>query len=534
MKNPPETLAAIDVGTNSFHLVVVKLLGESRFTVITKEKVIVRLGESASQIKYLSEEAILRGIEAMKLLSIVAERTGSPVRAVATSAVREASNGEDFIERVRSETGVEIEVISGFEEARLIYLGVLQGLAVFNEKIAFFDIGGGSTEFLVGRQGRILYANSFKIGAIRMTQRFFPDERATSEQIEACRLYIRSEIYHAAEEIRRHGINRMIATSGTAQTIAAMVIAARGVPVPESLNDISVTRREIRDVLARILKARTFTERSALPGVDPRRADILVAGAITLATIIEDCGVDSITISSYALREGIILDTIQKIEGERKGTAHLSDLRFETVMRIGKMFDFDYDHGQQVARLALSIYDALAPLHQLEEVSREHLEAASLLHDIGYYISHASHHKHSYYLIRNAEVLGFTNEEIAVIANVARYHRKSHPKARHPEFAELRGGDQLRVRIIAAILRVADALDRTHKNNIESIETLYDDLSITLRIHTHPEATSTFECWSAERKKGLMEEVFRRSVVIESDEIEKAGRKEKPSMKKRQ
>ncbi len=508
-----------------------KLLGESRFSVIAKEKVIVRLGESPSQIKHLTEEAILRGIEAMKLLALVAERTGSPVRAVATSAVREASNAEDFIERVEDETGVEIEVISGFEEARLIYLGVLQGLPVFNEKIAFFDIGGGSTEFLVGRQGRILYANSFKIGAIRMTQRFFPNERVTPEQIEACRLYIRSEIYHAAEEIKRHGISRMIATSGTAQTIAAMVIAARGAPVPESLNDLSVTRREIRDTLARILKARSFTARAALPGVDPRRADILVAGAITLATIIEDCGAESVTISSYALREGIILDTIQKMEGERKGTAHLSDLRFETVMKIGKMFDFDFDHGQQVARLALSIYDALAPLHGLEEVSREHLEAAALLHDIGYYISHASHHKHSYYLIRNTEVLGFNNEEIAVIANVARYHRKSHPKARHPEFAELRGGDQQRVRILAAILRLADAFDRTHKNNIERIETSYDDLCITLHIHPHPGTTATFERWSAERKKELLEDVFKRRVVIESDEEELAESANDPMSK---
>lgn len=513
MLSAPDTLAAIDVGTNSFHLVVARLLGENRFSVIAKEKIVVRLGESPSQIKHLSEEAINRGVDAMKLLSLVAVRTNSPVRAVATSAVREAWNADEFLERVREEAGIEIEVISGFEEARLIYLGILQALPVFNEKIALCDIGGGSTEFLVGEMGRILYANSFKIGAIRMTQRFFPNERITHEETEACRLFVRGEIYHAAQEIRRHGIRELIASSGTAQTIAAMAIAARGEEAPESLNGKRFTRREIRSIVSRVLKARTFAERSNIPGVDPRRTDILAAGAVTLETIIQECDVEAIIISSYALREGIVLDTIEKMEGAR-GAARLSDLRFETVMRIGGMYNIDEAHGRKVAELALTIYDALADTHRLDERSREHLEAAALLHDVGYYISHSSHHKHSYYLIRNSEALGFTNEEIAVIANVARYHRKSHPKTRHHEFAELRPSDQRRVRILSAILRLADGLDRTHNGVVSAVDVQVDDQEIALRLKCPSDTPITFELWSANRKKGLMEEVFDRSVRI--------------------
>lgn len=510
----PETLAAIDVGTNSFHLVVVRVLGDGKFAVLAKEKAVVRLGESPSQIRYLTDEAMERGVAAMKLFALVAARTASPVRAVATSAVREASNRDAFIARVLQETGVEIEVVSGFEEARLIYMGVLQALPIYNQCVSLFDIGGGSTEFLVGEQGRIRYANSFKIGAIRMTQRFFPDERVTQDQVKSCREFLRGEIYHAAAEMRLSCATTMIATSGTAQTYVAMVLAGRGEPIPETLNGVTVRRSEIEAMVDRVIAARTFADRAAIAGTDPRRADILVAGGVTLATILAECGAEQMMTSTYALREGIVLDTIHKLHGEEHGVARLIDLRYETVMRIGRMYNFDERHGAHVAELALTIFDALQPLHQLEENARELLEAASLLHDIGYYISHSSHHKHSQYLIQNSEALGFTNEEIAVIANVARYHRKSHPKNRHPAFAVLRGADQRRVRVLAGILRIADGLDRTHKQVVTSAETTFDDRTISVRAECAPATSPTYELWSTNRKKGLLEETFGRSVTV--------------------
>lgn len=521
MIHPSETLAAIDVGTNSFHLIVVKLLEQKQFSVITKEKSVVRLGESPSQIKQLSDEAMERGIEAMRLFKQIAALTASPIRAVATSAVREASNRDEFIARVRRETGIEVEVVSGFEEARLIYLGVLQALPIYNERVTLFDIGGGSTEFVIGHQGRIHYANSFKIGAIRITQRCFPDEAVTREQIDRCRLFIRGEIYHAVEEIRRNGTRTAIASSGTAQTVASMVLAMRGEAIPESLNGVIITHAEVREVLERVVAARTHAERAELPGVDPRRADILVAGCLVLESILSDCGFSEYMISSYALREGIILDTIQKSEGDH-GIAHLSDLRYETVMKIGRMYSFDEPHARHVADLSLDIYDALAPLHRLDDIAREWLEAAALLHDIGYYISHSGHHKHSYYLIQNGEMLGFNNEEIGIIANVARYHRKSHPKKTHPEFATLDKPDQQIVRQLAAILRVADGLDRTHKGNVEAVEIATEELAISILPVCREGCNPTFEIWSASRKKGLMEETFGREVNIAPVEVEAA------------
>lgn len=510
-----DRLAAVDVGTNSFHLVVVKLLPDNSFTVLNKEKIVVRLGESPKQIKHLTEEAMERGVEAMKLFALVAQRMEAPLRAIATSAVREAHNGEEFITRVRKTTGVEIEVVSGFEEARLIYLGVLQGLPIYDEKIALFDIGGGSTEILVGASGKSLYANSFKIGAIRMTQRFFPDEEISKRQVERLRLFLQGELYFAAREVRAHSPAKIIASSGTAQTLAAMVLAARGLPYTESLNGVTISLSDVRRVVRTILKAKTFAERAKIPGCDPRRADILAAGGVVLETILEECGFQEFTISAYALREGIILDTIRKNAGHEGGmSAGLFDLRYETVMKIGRTYDFDEPHGKQVARLALRIYDDLAPLHGLSDNSRELLEAAALLHDIGYYISHAAHHKHALYLIRNSEMLGFTDEEIAVIANVARYHRKSHPKSRHEEYNQLSHGDKYRVRLLAGILRIADGLDRTHRGVVANVTASFGDGTISLRITRTGEYEPTFEMWSAERKKELLEDVFGRRVNL--------------------
>ena len=509
-------LAAVDVGTNSFHLVVVKLLPDNSFTVLRKEKIIVRLGESASQIKHLTEEAMERGVDAMKLFGITAERMEVPLRAVATSAVREAENGEDFIERVYESTGIEIEVVSGFEEARLIYLGVIQALAVVNERIALFDIGGGSTEILVGERGTSLYANSFKIGAIRMTQRFFPKETISKNQVEKLRLFLRGELYFAAQEVRKRGPKQLIASSGTALTIAAMTLADQEITVPEPLNGVSIKLAHVRKVVKQIIKAKSFDERAKMPGCDPRRADILAAGAVVLQTIMEELGFEKFTISSYALREGIILDTVQKRAGSEGETPiHLSDLRYDTVMKIGRIYNFDEAHGIHVAKLALQLYDDLSSLHKLKDDSRELLEAAALLHDIGYYISHASHHKHALYLIQNSEMLGFNDEEIAVIANVARYHRKSHPKLQHAEFAELDSRDQHRVGVLAGILRIADGLDRTHRRVIHDIRTTYSSKKISIATETALEEEATFEYWSVERKKGLLEEVLDRHVQLQ-------------------
>ncbi len=514
-------LAAVDVGTNSFHLVIVRLLSEGGFAVVGKEKIVVRLGEAPRQMKHLTDKAMQRGVEAMTLFKHMADRKNAEIRAVATSAVREALNGNEFIDRVKEETGVVMEVVSGFEEARLIYLGVLQALPVVDRTITLFDIGGGSTEVLVGREGIPLYANSFKIGAIRMTQRFLPDERIKSSQIERLRLYIRGELYFASRHVRESNSEMLIASSGTAQTIASMALHASGREVPDILNGVEITLDEIRPVIESILAAKSNEARAAIPGCDPRRADILAAGAIVLQTTIEELGFDRFTISGYALREGIILDTIQKRRGSNsEHPARLRDQRFDSVITLGRTYDFDEAHARHVARLALDIFDQLIDLHKLDVDSRELLEAGALLHDIGYYISPAAHHKHALYLIRNSSMFGFNQEEIDIIANIARYHRKSHPKQRHEAYAELGKRDRRRVAVLAGILRIADTLDRTHRQLVNGVVCTSDEEKMTVLVEADAIADLSFEIWSVTRRKGLLGRVLDREIEIVSEQHE--------------
>lgn len=517
MSNRPSLYhAAIDVGTNSFHLVIVKVLPEGGFVLVGKEKVVVRLGQAPKQMKHLTEEAIERGVEAMTLFAHIARRKRAQIRAVATSAVREAENGIDFIDRVRERTGVEVEVVSGFEEARLIYLGVLQALPVVEKRVALFDIGGGSTEILVGQDGTPLYANSYKIGAIRMTQRFLPDEEISSEQVERLRLHLRGELYFAARQVRSRDPEMLIASSGTAQTIGSMALMMAGRSVPDQLNGVDVSLKEVERVITAILSARTHKERAAIPGCDPRRADILAAGGIVLQTILEELKFDRFTISSYALREGIILDTINKERGSRRNHPRgLRDQRFDSVIKLGQTYNFDELHGRHTARLALQLYDQLEGLHKIPSEYRELLEAASLLHDIGYYISPAAHHKHALYLIQNSALFGFNREEIDVIANIARYHRKSHPKGRHTSYTALSKEDQRYVPILAGILRIGDSLDRTHRQCVTELTATDDGETLTIEAVRGGDEDIAFEIWSASRRKGLLGRSLGREVILQ-------------------
>jgi exopolyphosphatase / guanosine-5'-triphosphate,3'-diphosphate pyrophosphatase len=459
-------LAAIDIGTNSVHLVVARV-AEHRIEVVEREREMVRLGSSAGDMKRLTPAAMARGIEALVRFRKVAAIHGASLRAVATSAVREAENRAVFIERARAE-GIEIEVISGFEEARLIHLGVLQAVPVFDRQIVVCDIGGGSTELVVGRKDEILTARSLKLGAIRLTRRYFAESTLTAGAVEACRDDIRTTAAPAFREIRRVGFEVAVGSSGTIGAICQMAAARTGTAAPRTLNNFTISRDDIDAVVRRIVKAPTVKERAKIPGLDPRRADIIVAGALILEQVVHEIGADELTFSDYALREGVLLDTWRREHGG--SLHHLSDLRRRSVLRLAEQMDEDPAHSAHVSRLALQIFDGTAGRHGLGDDSREVLEAAALLANVGLFLSHAGHHKHSYYVIRNSELLtGFTDREIELIAQVARYHRKSVPRKKHPEFADLPSDDQQRVRVLAGILRIAVGLDRNHAGRVRAV-----------------------------------------------------------------
>jgi exopolyphosphatase/guanosine-5'-triphosphate,3'-diphosphate pyrophosphatase len=512
----PPTLAAIDIGTNSFHLVVARVGDADRFEVIAREKEMVRLGSGSGDMKELAPDAVERGIDCLRRFRKIADISEAQVHAVATSAVREAENAVVFIDRARDEAGIEVEVISGVEEARLIHLGVLQAVPVFDSRLVLVDIGGGSTEILVGERGETLAVGSLKLGALRLTRRFFRSDHLDPGDVEACRRFIRSGLVTMAREVARHGFEVAVGSSGTIEAVAAMVHVARDDgSTPRTLNNFAFTRSEVRAVVRRLVEADTLEKRRRLPGIDESRADIMLAGALILEVAMQELGIKRMILSDNALREGALLDALFR---QRDGAFHhLQDLRRRSVVHLMELMDDDPVHSSHVAALALELFDETAPWHRLPERSRELLEAAALLANVGLFVSHSGHHKHSYYVIRNSDHLtGFTDHEIELIALVARYHRKSAPKPKHPEFAALAPKDQELVRSLASILRVVIALDRTHAGLVEDVGVRPEGGQVVVEAVGRPGADLSLELFTANDRKGLLEEVLGRPVRVEA------------------
>ena len=500
-------LAAIDIGTNSFHLIIVEVdTNTGKFNILGREKENVRLGSGSTDMKHLGSDAMDRGIAALKKFAALAQSAGAKVRAIATSAVREAVNQHEFIMRARTEAGIRVEVASGIEEARYIHLGILQSLPVFDNKILMIDIGGGSTEFLMGQGRDISFDISLKLGAIRLTERFFTGKETDTKQVKQCRQYIKGFMTSVTRESVKYKYDIAVGSSGTVMNIANIINVKRGGAEDARLNKFIFTKDELSRTVEQILEAKTEKQRAKIPGLDEDRTDIITAGALLLEQIFKELKIKEMMVSEYALREGIVLDTIEK-EFLLSDKDHLGNIRHSSVMHIADNFRIEKEHSAHVTKLALKIFDLTVKLHKLGGTERDYLEAASILHEVGGFVSHSQHHRHSYYIIRNAEMLGFTENEKEIIANVARYHRKSHPKAKHPDYSKLSNDDQLIIKKLAAVLRIADGLDRSHKSSISEIGFSQEGNKAVFTLHGDAE-NMELEIWGANTKKQLFEEVF--------------------------
>lgn len=507
-------IAAIDIGTNSFHLVIAKINAKKRFTVLTRDKEVVRLGSSSNDMKFISSESMERGIETLKRFKLICESYNAEIIAVATSATREALNKDEFLAKVYAETGIEINIVSGYEEARLIYLGVLQSLDIFNKKILLVDIGGGSTEFLIGENGDVKSASSLKIGAVRLTHKYSLAEKIDKPDLRDSKQFVKGAINQVVRTLENEKYDLAIGSSGTINNIGS-IISAKDNPesdIDVNLNGFVIKKKALISAVNEIYDCETRSERLAIPGLDPKRADIITAGAVILEQIFSELKLEKMTLSGYALREGIIMNYIQQKSGEFD-FGHLKNVRYNSVVYLGELTNFDRTHAFQVMRIADKIFDFVKNKFDFTDDDREYLEAAALLHDIGYHISHTDHHKHSYYLIRHAEMLGFNDKEIEIIANTARYHRKSHPKIKHENFNKLDSQSKILVKRLSGILRIADALDRSHKSIVNEIDINLKDkvFEITLKSCN---ADPSLELWGVNVRKGLFEESFGYKVKI--------------------
>jgi exopolyphosphatase/guanosine-5'-triphosphate,3'-diphosphate pyrophosphatase len=391
---------------------------------------------------------------------------------------------------------------------------VLQAVPVFEDRLLVCDIGGGSTELVMGQRGEVLASRSFKLGAIRLTERYFPGGEIESGSVKACRRFVRSTVAAFARNVRHMGWDVAVGSSGTIAAVFEMAAAHRDGPKPRSYNNFVISRSEVDGVVKRLVNRRSAEERSQLGGLDPRRADIIVAGALILEQVMAEIDIDELRFSDYALREGVLLDTWRRTHGG--SLHHLSDLRRRSVEHLVRLMDEDPAHVRHVADLALELFDTTAPLHDLGDDSREVLEAGALLCNVGLFVSHSGHHKHSYYVIRNSEHLaGFTDREVELIAQVARYHRKSAPTKRHDAFAALAADDQRRVEVLSGLLRVAVGLDRNHAGRVAGVRSTIRPEAVEVEVVPRSGETPELELFSARQRTGPLAAALDRRIDVE-------------------
>ena len=510
-------LAAIDIGSNSIKLIVVEAATSDSFAVLGREKEVVRLGHNTLKAGFLEAAAIMRAAETIRRYRSIAEARGANrVVAIATASVREARNAQEFVDEVERHAGVRVEILSGPEEARLIGLAAVHECAAQGSTLLNIDIGGGSTELSLMEKGEPAALHSVKLGCVGTSERFLPNDPAKPKDISLLREEIRTVWESRAREMRGAKWDLITGTSGTALALGRMSLLEK--MTPEQIHARGAqpagaifTLAWLAKFNARAAKA-TTAERRAWPGMSAQRAEVIIAGGQIMEVFMRVFGVKAVRSCDYALREGVILNSLREMEAETQPPLDdETDPRMRSVHAVGRRFGYEETHAHQVTRLAEKIFDALAPAHKLSRQQRTMLSAAALLHDAGYHIAHDDHHKHALYLIKHSELTGFSEAERLVVANIARYHRGGLPKERHTDFAALAPADQATVWKLGAILRIADALDAGYESRVEDITCTARGRCVNIILHS-PHRCET-ELRVVQLKREMFETAFNCQLV---------------------
>lgn len=509
-------LAVIDIGTNSIHMVLAEIELDGSYKILDRFKDMTRLGDGTFQQKQLPEESMSRGLDVLSNLTTLARNKGfSKIVMTATSAVREAKNGGQFIEAVAQQTQVQMRVLTGQEEARLIYLGIRHSMELTKTPSLMVDVGGGSVEVIAGTRDRLLGAQSLKLGAIRLKDKFLTTAPPSKTKLRELYKTIDHELREALKKLQLKTVDRVIGSSGMAANLAEIIYLHRtGSDIPQ-LNMSRMSLTEIRLVEARLATS-TVAKRMDIPGLDPRRVDTLLAATAVIRILLELTDHKEITISDKAIREGLIYDFIQTNKEKIQIEQEIPNVRLRNIITLARRCQYLKVHSHHVAALATSLFDQTRTLHRLGKQEREWLEYAAILHDVGYVINPRQHHKHAYYLITNSDLAGFTSEEIEVIANVTRYHRHAHPKSQHAPYQALTLRNRRTVRALSSILRIADGLDRSHFSLIRDLEVR---IGKVVKLNLNVTGDSELEVWTAQNRADLFEKIYKRKVQITTKPI---------------
>lgn len=506
-------IAAIDLGTNSFHAVIADLYTDGSFRRLDDLKEMVELAKDGLGTR-LADAAFDRGLAALKKIKVLCDSYEvEKILAFATSAIREAENGGEFIQASIDQVGIKIKAIPGTMEAELIGYAVQHGLLLKAEAEMVVDIGGGSVEFIILNRDTFHHLLSRKIGVSRMTDIFAPKDPISDDDISKLQAHYASELEDLKPLIQKFEVKTIIGSSGTMQAIASMIAARKGYPVDITLNEFSFSSDDFMSFYKDFIKLNE-SERLKVSGLDAKRVRFINTGVVLVHWLLTTFGIERIKISTQALREGIIIRYLKNEMIGLPSGEEFADPRIRSVFELLRKCSWQEDHSRHVADLAGTIFDHLKEELNLTDGDRELLQLASYLHDIGYYISHKAHHKHALYLIRNADLKGFSEDEIEIMAHVARYHRRSTPKKRHSDFWNLSKPVKSRIKKLSGILRVADGLDRSHYQNVQKLEISENDGELVFEITTIDEPQ--LEIWGAMRKSNLLEEVAGKKLRIVS------------------
>ncbi len=510
-------LAVLDIGTNSIHMVLAEVEPDFSYKILDRYKDVTRLGDGTFKTHRLPEAAMRRGLDVIKTQVTLAKNKGyKRIKAVATSAVREAKNGGEFLKAVSKQTGLTVRVVTGQEEARLIYLGVRHSMELSDQPALIVDIGGGSVELVAGNREAMLQGQSVKLGAIRLRDLYLHRDPPVESVMAELQRTIDTELDAALQRLKMKEFHQVIGTSGMIGNLTEIIHLRRTGRPLQQLNLATVDLKEIAQT-EELLKTTSLKDRLGIPGLDPKRADLLLPVTMVLRTLLQRIGHDKLTISDKAIREGIIYDFIQRHQEGIRAEQEIPNVRRRNVLYLAERCRYPQAHSHHVARLAGQLFDQTAALHKLGEREREWLEYAALLHDIGYLINSRQHHKHTSYLITNSDLDGLTAEEIEIIANIARYHRRALPDLKHKPYKSLSVKNRRSVQKLSALLRVADGLDRSQFAVVQKLKVkLGNPVKIMLYTTSDPE----LEMWAARSRGDLFVRVFKRAVNFSSHAIQ--------------
>jgi len=509
-------MAAIDVGSNSIHMIVVEPRGRS-YRVLDKEKEIVQLARGSLGGEPLTSEAMERGVASLVRMAEIARRwEASDILAVATSAVREAPNGADFIRMAQEAAGVRINVISGEEEADLIYRAVKHAVDFHGERAVLIDIGGGSIELVVGTEHEVYLAHSDPLGAIRLAEKYFKSDPPSASEIFKCRKHVRKTLRKTLFHISAVGFDFCLGSSGTINTLAT--IADTTVSDQAVASGLKWLEREQLEKLVEKLSGITAQERVDIYDIDPKRSETILSGGLALLEILLALNVKKMRACSAALREGLVDVWFERREMKRESAG---GVRMSAVIDLAEQSGYDGAHALHVADLALQIFDQTKGLHGYDAAERELLEYGALLHEIGMQVSFRGHHRHSYYLIRHSGLQGFTTDQVRITANVARYYRKALPSLEHDSYIELPERLRRVVDVLAAILRIAAGLDRGRRQAVERVSVVVGKKQVRFKVTGRLDASLEIE--SARRKARFFGMLFERKVEVYGERDEDTG-----------